>query len=241
MSGDNKTMVDLGSLRRPYEVAMRTATFDVADLAAKEPVAQFAAWFEEVRGLETVEEPNAMCLATASADGAPSARTVLLKSFCKKGFVFYTNGISQKGRDLAENPRACLLFYWEPVKRQVRVEGQVERLPDSVADAYFHSRPFVSRVGAVASQQSAVVADRAKLDTQVEQLTAKYQESQQVPRPESWGGYRVIPRSVEFWQGRSTRLHDRLRFRRRSDVDVAGANTPFVDGDDGWVIERLYP
>jgi len=226
--------VDLGSMRKPYEVG----AFDVKDLEAKEPIGQFKAWFEEARANPAVEEPNAMCLATATPDGIPSARVVLLKSFSKEGFVFYTNGISQKGRELCANPKASLLFYWETAKRQVRIQGDVKRVPDEMAEEYFNSRPFVSRVGAAASKQSAVLADRAELDQRVANLTAEYAESNKVPRPETWGGYCVVPRSVEFWQGRTSRLHDRLIFRKKEDV---AAEETRMEGEEGRVIQRLSP
>ena len=167
-----------------------------------------------------------MTLATATPDGRPSARMVLLKGVDARGFAFFTNYESRKGAELAANPRAALVFFWVQLERQVRVEGRVERLSAEESDAYFASRPEGSQLGAWASQQSAVLPDRGPLEARYEELRAQY-EGQEVPRPTFWGGFRVVPETVEFWQGRVNRLHDRLRYRRQ---------------DDGsWVIERLSP
>jgi pyridoxamine 5'-phosphate oxidase len=189
-----------------------------------DPVRQFGRWFEEAQraGLRM---PEAMALATATPDGCPSARMVLLKGFDDRGFVFYSGYESRKGRELTENPRAALLFYWDPLGRQVRVEGEVERLPPEESDAYFASRPRGSRLSAVASRQSEVVASRETLDARVAELAARLGDAAP-ERPEWWGGYRLAPDSFELWQHRDDRLHDRLRYRR---------------DDGGWILERLAP
>jgi pyridoxamine 5'-phosphate oxidase len=192
---------------------------------APDPFTQFGAWFDEVAQAD-IREPNAMTLATATPDGRPSARMVLLKGVDTRGFAFFTNYESRKGGELDANPRAALVFFWVQLERQVRVEGRVERLSAEDSDAYFASRPEGSQLGAWASQQSAVLPDRGPLEARYEELRAQY-GGQEVPRPPFWGGFRVVPETVEFWQGRVNRLHDRLRYRRQ---------------DDGsWVIERLSP
>lgn len=210
----------MAGLRRTYEGEPLLE----ADLA-KDPVTQFTVWFNEAVAAG-VPEPNAMVLATSSSGGRPSARTVLLKGCSDEGFVFYTNYESRKGRDLSENPRACLLFPWHPIRRQVRVEGRVVRVSREETAAYFSSRPYGSRIGAWASRQSAVVPSREALDARYEELAARWPDPDDVPVPEFWGGYRVIPMEVEFWQGQLDRMHDRLRYRR--------------DGA-GWKVERLAP
>ena len=189
-------------------------------------LAQLARWLEEaVRA--GGPEPNAMVLATASRDGAPSARTVLLKSLDERGLAFYTNLSSRKGRELAANPRAALVFPWLSLQRQVIVEGPVAAVEDEEADAYFASRPHGSRLAALASPQSQRVESREQIDRTYAALAERHPEGAEVPRPREWGGLRVAPTRVEFWQGRANRLHDRLCYRRTD----AGA----------WVIERLAP
>ncbi len=192
---------------------------------APDPFAQFRAWFDEV-AQSNVREPNAMTLATATLEGRPSARMVLLKDVDTRGFAFFTNYESRKGGELGANPYAALVFFWVQLERQVRIEGRVERLSDEESDAYFASRPEGSQLGAWASQQSAVLPGREPLEARYDELRAEY-EGQEIPRPSFWGGFRVIPDTAEFWQGRANRLHDRLRYRR---------------GPDGsWVVERLSP
>ncbi|GAB2486735.1 pyridoxamine 5'-phosphate oxidase [Streptosporangium sandarakinum] len=208
----------LAGLRRTYEGAPLTE----GDLAP-DPVTQFTIWFGEALDAG-LPEPNAMILATCSAGGLPTARTVLLKGYDEHGFVFYTNYESRKGRDLRENPRASLLFPWHPIRRQVRVEGTVTRLAREESAAYFRSRPYGSRIGAWASRQSAVVGSRQELDARYAELAARWPEDP--PVPDFWGGFRVAPVEMEFWQGQISRMHDRLRYRR------AGG---------GWVVERLAP
>ena len=193
--------------------------------ADPDPVRQFTAWLETAIAAR-LSEANAMTLATATPDGLPSARTVLLKAFDEQGFVFYTNYESQKGQELAVNPRAALLFYWAALERQVRIEGTVARVSHEESLRYFHSRPTGSQLGALASPQSQPVHDRAVLEARLHELEQRYHGSD-IPLPDYWGGYRVAPEMFEFWQGRPNRLHDRLRYTRTP----AGV----------WTITRLAP
>lgn len=189
-----------------------------------DPIQQFQAWFDQAVEANLLE-PNAMTLATASPNGTPSARIVLLKGVDQRGFVFYTNYNSQKGQELAANPQAALVFLWGELERQVRVAGAVEKIADQETEAYFNSRPHSSQLGAWASDQSCVIPNREGLEQRLTDLTEQYQD-QAVPRPLHWGGFRVIPQAIEFWQGRPSRLHDRLRYRLEA---------------DHWIVERLSP
>jgi pyridoxamine 5'-phosphate oxidase len=212
--------ITFAELREEYE----TQGLHERDLAA-DPFTQFHTWFGQAVAAG-LPQPNAMTLATTSAGGRPAARMVLLKGLDAQGFVFYTNYESRKATDLAANPWAALVFFWVELHRQVRIEGSVSRVTADESDAYFASRPVGSQIGAAASPQSQVIAGRAPLEARVSELEAAY-AGQAVPRPAHWGGYRVVPTALEFWQGRTNRLHDRLRYRR----DAAG----------GWLIERLAP
>jgi len=190
------------------------------------PIRQFQRWYDEVRAHGVSEQDaTSMTLATATRDGRPSARIVLLKGFDDRGFVFYTNYQSRKGKELSENPRACLLFYWPQLWRQVRIEGEVQKISATESEKYFQSRPLGSKLGAWASNQSEVVDRRETLEARFAELQKRFGED--VPRPEHWGGYRLKPNSIEFWQGRDNRLHDRLRYR--------------LEEDGSWLIERLGP
>jgi pyridoxamine 5'-phosphate oxidase len=190
------------------------------------PFHQFAHWSQDARTAGVSEQDTiSMTLATATRFGLPSARIVLLKSCDERGFVFYTNYNSRKGNELEENARACLLFYWPALWRQVRIDGTVERVSEEESDEYFHSRPLGSRIGAWASEQSAAIQDRSVIEKRFEEFSQKFGED--VPRPPHWGGYRVKPGVIEFWQGQDNRLHDRLRYA--------------LQDNGAWLIERLAP
>lgn len=210
----------LSDLRKEYNRARL-----LKENADANPIAQFTRWFEEALAQE-VYEPNAMALATVSPDGRPSVRMVLLKGYDQRGFCFYTNYASRKGRDLAANPHTALTFWWGPLERQVRIEGTAERLTPEESDSYYNSRPLGSRLGALVSDQSTVIEDRTVLEERLRKLQEQYVD-EAPPRPEFWGGYRVAPAMIEFWQGGPHRLHDRLCYTRQENGD--------------WSIARLSP
>jgi pyridoxamine 5'-phosphate oxidase len=212
--------MSLADLRTEYSLA----GLSEKDLA-RDPFRQFEKWFQEVEAAK-VPEPNAAVLASATRDGRPSARTVLLKGVDGRGFVFYTNYDSRKGRELEANPRATLVFPWIGLERQVIVEGPVVKVAREESEAYFHSRPLASQLAAWASAQSSIIAGRAVLEEAMKAVERKY-AGKEAPLPPNWGGFRLAPETVEFWQGRRSRLHDRLRFRR--------------EAGGGWVVERLAP
>ncbi|KEQ28591.1 pyridoxine 5'-phosphate oxidase [Pedobacter antarcticus 4BY] len=213
------TKENLQNLRQEY----KAAELQESDVAAN-PTDQFANWFKDVLGAQLFE-PNVMTLATADAMGKPSARIVLLKEFDNTGFVFYTNYESKKGKQLAENPQASLLFFWPELERQVRIDGIVSRVSAEASDSYFHSRPAGSQIGALASPQSQIIPNREYLQEKVSVLKNEFQ-GVEIPRPEHWGGYILEPQAMEFWQGRPSRLHDRINYTFDNGV---------------WVISRLAP
>jgi pyridoxamine 5'-phosphate oxidase len=213
----DKTIADL---RRDYTL-QGLSKVDVDS----NPFVQFFKWFDQARNAQIIE-PNAMTVATATADGIPSARIVLLKDFDERGFVFYTNYNSHKAQELITNPQASLVFWWGELERQIRISGTVEKVSQQESDEYYYSRPFTSRLGAWASNQSQTIPNREVLEQKLEELKAAY-PNQDIQRPPHWGGFRVIPKEIEFWQGRSSRLHDRLRYR--------------LLPSNSWVIERLSP
>lgn len=198
-------------------------SLELTDVAAT-PVLQFDKWWNEAVS-SSIEEVNAMTLATVNPDGKPAARIVLLKGFDENGFIFFTNYHSEKGKSISAHPYASLVFFWKELERQVRVEGSCIPVSKSESDEYFLSRPIGSRLGAWASPQSTVISSRTVLDQNLDRVTAQYADGI-VPRPDHWGGYRVIPEMVEFWQGRPSRLHDRIRYRK---------------DESQWLIERLAP
>ena len=212
--------IDLQRLRKEYT----RAGLAEAD-ADPDPIEQFDKWFNEALAAN-LHEPNAVTLATATRDGRPSARVVLLKGYDDRGFVFYTSYDGRKSRELEENPRCTLVFYWGELERQVRIEGRAKRISGEESDAYYRSRPRGSQLGSWASAQSRSVEDRGILEKRLRELDATY-EGSEIPRPPFWGGYRIEPGAIEFWQGRENRLHDRLLYSR---VDSGG-----------WRIERLQP
>jgi pyridoxamine 5'-phosphate oxidase len=209
----------LGDLRREYA----HARLDEKDVS-HDPIVEFARWFAQAQEAR-VAEPNAMTLATATSGAAPSARLVLLKAFDERGFIFFTDYRSRKGQELEENPRAALVFYWGELERQVRITGTVERTTVEESEAYFRTRPLGSRLGAWVSHQSLVIPSRAQLERGLKEVEARFPDGN-IPLPPHWGGYRVRPEVIEFWQGRESRLHDRIRYVRIG---------------ESWRIERLSP
>ncbi|MGV3539565.1 MAG: pyridoxamine 5'-phosphate oxidase [Rufibacter sp.] len=215
------TPLSLADIRINYSLKSLTP-----EAVASDPLQQFNTWMQEAISAKA-DEATAMTLSTADAQGKPTARVVLLKEVNEEGFVFYTNYESRKGQQLAENPFASLTFFWPVLERQVRIEGRVQRVPEATSDAYFHSRPRGSQIGAWSSPQSQTIADRTILENLEQEYTQKFEGQNPVPRPAHWGGYVVIPERVEFWQGRPNRLHDRLVYER--------------NGESSWSLQRLAP
>jgi pyridoxamine 5'-phosphate oxidase len=215
----NLTKENIQNLRQDY----RSASLSENDVNAN-PILQFKNWFKDAVDAQ-LYEPNVMTLATCDRFGKPSARIVLLKDIDEDGFVFYTNYESKKGIDIVENPQAALVFFWPELERQVRIEGMVSKVSEQASSDYFHSRPIGSQIGAMASPQSKIISSRESLERKVEELTTQY-EGQEIPRPLHWGGYLVEPTHIEFWQGRPSRLHDRIVY-------------DFAEGS--WIINRLAP
>lgn len=215
-------------MNEPKEIINLRRSYTLKELSrssvSDDPIKQFAVWFNEALEAEIIDA-NAMTLATADKKGKPSARTVLLKQYDENGFVFYTNYESKKGKELTENPHAALLFYWKELERQVRITGSVIKTTEQDSKYYFDERPFESRLGAWASKQSSVIAGRHYLEAKFEEYKKEF-EGKKIPVPPYWGGYNVVPESIEFWQGRENRLHDRIRY---------------IKNKDSWSIERLSP
>lgn len=212
---------DLGRLRKSYD----KSSLDLSDVG-NDPIGFFKKWFDEASNHSEIEEANAMSLATLGIDDFPKSRVVLLKAFTDKGFVFYTNYQSEKGLAIAHHPKVGLSFFWPPLERQVIIKGLIQKTPSDLSDEYFNSRPKGSQLGAIVSDQSNVISDRTILEAKLNALEIQY-KNEEIPRPDNWGGYLVIPKSIEFWQGRPNRLHDRIRCHLRQ----TGL----------WDLERLAP
>jgi len=212
---------DLGDYRKSYE---KSALME--DSISDNPIQLFQTWFYEVEKSDGIDEPNAMTVSTVGLDGFPKSRVVLLKKYTHEGFIFYTNYNSEKGRAISENPNICISFFWANLERQVIIKGIAEKLPKNLSDGYFDSRPDGSKLGAIVSDQSTVIDSRAVLEDQLTKLEKEY-EGKEIERPDHWGGYLVRPVSMEFWQGRPNRLHDRIRYTLTNEYD--------------WKIERLAP
>lgn len=212
---------DLGQLRKSYD----KSSLDLSDVG-DDPIGFFKKWFDEASNHSEIEEANAMSLATLGIDDFPKSRVVLLKAFTDKGFVFYTNYQSEKGLAIAHHPKVGLSFFWPPLERQVIIKGLIQKTPSDLSDEYFNSRPKGSQLGAIVSDQSNVISDRTIIEAKLNALEVQY-KNEEIPRPDNWGGYLVIPKSIEFWQGRPNRLHDRIRCHLRQ----TGL----------WDLERLAP
>ena len=212
---------DLGNYRKSYQKSALTEE-NISD----NPMQLFQTWFYEVEASDSMDEPNAMTISTIGLDGFPKNRVVLLKRYTEEGFIFYTNYESEKGKAIAENPNVCISFFWPHLERQVIIKGRTEKIAENLSDGYFESRPEGSKLGSIVSNQSEVIESREVLETALKKLEEQL-EGKEVERPKNWGGYIVKPTSMEFWQGRPNRLHDRIRYSLREDFD--------------WKIERLAP
>ncbi len=221
----------IADIRKDYKLA----SLEEVDVASN-PIDQFTRWWNEAVASQ-IDEVNAMTLATVNAAGVPAARIVLLKGYNPEGFIFFTNYESDKGKNLAQNPNAALVFFWKELERQIRIEGTVQKVSAEESDRYFNSRPASSRIGAWASPQSAVIENRLVIEQNVERYTSIF-ANDSIERPDHWGGYIVKPTSIEFWQGRSSRLHDRIRYKLETSGYNAATDTRT---DANWKIERLTP
>jgi pyridoxamine 5'-phosphate oxidase len=221
----------IADIRKDYKLA----SLEEADVASN-PIDQFTRWWNEAVASQ-IDEVNAMTLATVNAAGVPAARIVLLKGYNPEGFIFFTNYESDKGKNLAQNPNAALVFFWKELERQIRIEGTVQKVSAEESDRYFNSRPASSRIGAWASPQSAVIENRLVIEQNVERYSSIF-ANDSIERPDHWGGYIVKPTSIEFWQGRSSRLHDRIRYKLETSDYNAATDTRT---DANWKIERLAP
>ncbi|XP_021188190.3 pyridoxine/pyridoxamine 5'-phosphate oxidase [Helicoverpa armigera] len=231
--------IDIGGMRIKYKD--KDDTFLESHLVSKEPFGQFKAWFDEACTKKEILEPNAMCLATVSKEGFPSARFVLCKGYGKDGFKFFTNYGSRKANEMNNNPNVAATFYWEFLNRSVRIEGSVEKLDEEESTRYFHTRPVPSQIAACTSFQSTPIESRDVLVAREAVLEQEYMiPEKEVPKPSFWGGYIIRPRAVEFWQGQRDRLHDRIKFRKPKDGEVPDGKL-LHQGEDGWVYERLSP
>jgi pyridoxamine 5'-phosphate oxidase len=222
---------EIADIRKDYKLA----SLEQADVASN-PIDQFTRWWNEAVASQ-IDEVNAMTLATVNAAGVPAARIVLLKGYNPNGFIFFTNYESDKGKNLAQNPNAALVFFWKELERQIRIEGTVQKVSAEESDRYFNSRPASSRIGAWASPQSAVIENRLVIEQNVERYSSIF-ANDFIERPDHWGGYIVKPTSIEFWQGRSSRLHDRIRYKLETSDYNAATDTR---SDANWKIERLAP
>ena len=222
---------EIADIRKDYKLA----SLEEADVALN-PIDQFTRWWNEAVASQ-IDEVNAMTLATVNAAGVPAARIVLLKGYSPNGFIFFTNYESDKGKNLAQNPHAALVFFWKELERQIRIEGTVEKVSAEESDRYFNSRPASSRIGAWASPQSAVIENRMVIEQNVERYSSIF-ANDSIERPDHWGGYIVKPNSIEFWQGRSSRLHDRIKYTLENSAYNAATDTR---SDATWKIERLAP
>ena len=221
----------IADIRKDYKLA----SLEEADVASN-PIDQFTRWWNEAVASQ-IDEVNAMTLATVNAVGVPAARIVLLKGYNPNGFIFFTNYESDKGKNLAQNPNAAIVFFWKELERQIRIEGTVQKVSAEESDRYFNSRPASSRIGAWASPQSAVIENRLVIEQNVERYSSIF-ANDSIERPDHWGGYLVKPTSIEFWQGRSSRLHDRIRYKLETSDYNAATDTRT---DANWKIERLAP
>jgi len=238
---DNGPYQDLHGMRKSYGKDL-DAYFEHS-ISAFEPIAEFTSWFNyaEKNCKLGYEEINAMALATATKDGKPSCRMVLLKGYGKDGFRFYTNYASRKGQELDQNPWASLMFYWPSINRSIRIEGFVSKMPIASAEEYWTKRPILSQASAFVSQQSRPVATRQELEDRIKEVKTKFMdESKLIPRPENWGGYVLVPNQFEFWHGSEDRLHDRILFRKLKPNEIVDDKC-LRKGEDDWFYERLQP